>query len=218
LLGEIARRVTGGDLRDFLRKQLAEPLGLRWMNYGVRPEDLPLVAKDAVTGFPVWPPFSWFFQRALGTDFANAVRLATDPRFLTGIVPAANVVTSAEELCRWYECLLREGELGGVRVYDARTVRRARAEQTYWEVDLTLGIPLRYGLGFMLGGSPVGLFGPRTPHAFGHLGFTNIVSWADPDRSLSVALLTSGKPFLSLDVIRLLQLVVEIARAFPRRS
>jgi CubicO group peptidase (beta-lactamase class C family) len=67
----------------------------------------------------------------------------------------------------------------------------------------------------MLGG-PVSLFGFDTPRAFGHLGFTNIFSWADPDRELAVGLLTSGKPFLSLDVARLLMLLREIGRAFPR--
>jgi CubicO group peptidase (beta-lactamase class C family) len=68
----------------------------------------------------------------------------------------------------------------------------------------------------MLGDDPVGLFGPRTGRAFGHIGFTNIWSWADPERGLAVALLNSGKPILSLHLIRLVQLINEINRAFPR--
>jgi hypothetical protein len=68
----------------------------------------------------------------------------------------------------------------------------------------------------MLGDSPIGLFGPDTPAAFGHLGFTNIFTWADRERSLAVALLTSGKPVLSLHAIRLVQFLVEINRAFPK--
>jgi CubicO group peptidase (beta-lactamase class C family) len=66
----------------------------------------------------------------------------------------------------------------------------------------------------MLGG-PVSLLGGwNTRRAFGHLGFTNIVSWADPDRDLAVALLTSGKPFLSLDVARFAVLLQAIGSAF----
>ena len=61
-------------------------------------------------------------------------------------------------------------------------MRHATSEQSYLEVDLTLGLPLRYGMGLMLGGRRVGLFGLRTPRAFGHVGFTNIFGWADPDR------------------------------------
>ncbi len=29
-----------------------------------------------------------------------------------------------------------------------------------------------------------------------HLGFTNVLGWADPERALSVGLMTSGKPML----------------------
>jgi hypothetical protein len=64
----------------------------------------------------------------------------------------------------------------------------------------------------MLGDRPIGLFGPNTPRAFGHLGFTNIIGWADPAREISCAPLTSGKPVFSLHVVRLLQLLLEIAR------
>ena len=82
--------------------------------------------------------------------------------------------------------------------------------------DLTLGMPLRYGLGFMLGAEWLSLFGPGTPNAFGHYGFTNVVAWADPDRELAAALVTSGKPFLSIEVVRLLQCLGAIAREIPR--
>jgi CubicO group peptidase (beta-lactamase class C family) len=215
VLGEVARRVTGQDIRTVLRKEVIDPLGFRWMNYGVGSGDLDLVARDAVTGLPVLPPFSWLFRRALGVGFEDAVVLASDPRFLTGIVPAANVVTNADELSAFYQCLLDQGELGGVRVFDPRTVRHATSEQSYLELDLTLGMPLRYGLGFMLGAETFSLFGVGTPRAFGHIGFTHVFSWADPDRRLAVALLTSGKPFLSLDAVRLYNLLRQLGRAFP---
>ena len=215
VLGELVRRVTGQDVRAVLRKELCEPLGFRWMNYGVASQDVERVGRDAVTGLPLLPPMAALFRRALGVPFARAVELAGDPRFLTGVVPSANVVANADELCAFYQCLLDGGDLGGVQVFDPRTVRHATSEQTYLELDLTLGIPLRYGLGFMLGGTSLSLFGPDTPYAFGHLGFTNIISWADPARRLAVALVTSGKPFVSLDSLRLWSLLVEIGRAFP---
>jgi CubicO group peptidase (beta-lactamase class C family) len=215
VLGEVVRRVTGQDVREVLRKELCEPLGFRWMNYGVARADVERVGRDAVTGLPLLPPVAAVFRRALGVPFDRAVALANDPRFLTGVVPSANVVATADELCAFYQCLLDGGALGGVQVFDPRTVRHATSEQTYLELDLTLGIPLRYGLGFMLGGTSLSLFGPDTPYAFGHLGFTNIISWADPARRLAVALVTSGKPFVSLDSLRLWNLLVEIGRAFP---
>lgn len=216
VLGEVVRRATGKDIRTVLREHFQEPLGFRWMNYGVDALDLPLVAEDAFTGPPVLPPFSWVLERALGADMARVVDLSNDPRFRTGIIPAANVISTAEEASAFYQCLLEEGTLGGVRVLDPRTVRHATSEQSYWEIDFTLGVPLRHGLGFMLGADLLSLFGPDTPHAFGHLGFTNIFTWADPDRDLAVALLTSGKPFVSIDVIRLYELLLRLQWAFPK--
>jgi CubicO group peptidase (beta-lactamase class C family) len=214
VLGEVVRRATGSDVREVLRKEIAEPLGLHWLGFGVRPEDVSRVAEDAVTGLPVGAPFSWIFRRALGVGFEEVVELARDPRFLTGVIPAANAVASADELCAFYQCLLDGGEYQGARVFEPRTVRHATGEDSFLELDLTLGIPLRYGLGLMLGG-PVSLLGGwNTRRAFGHLGFTNIVSWADPDRDLAVALLTSGKPFLSLDVARFAVLLQAIGSAF----
>jgi len=216
LLAEVVRRATGENIRSVLEKRIAAPLGFRWMRYGVAPDDLPLVVQDALTGPPVPPPMSTVLRNALGVSLPEAVELANDPRFLTGIIPAANVVTTAAELSAFYQCLLEGGSLDGVRVFAPRTVRHATAEVSYLEVDLTLGFPIRYGLGFMLGGRAPNLFGYDNPLAFGHLGLTNIFSWADPERRLSVALLASGKAVLSAHAIRLVQLLAEITHAFPK--
>ena len=216
VLAEIVRRTTGQGIREVMREKIAEPLGCRWMNYGVAPEDLDQVARGALTGPPVPPPLSSLLERALGVELHRLVELANDPRFLTGVIPSGNVVTTAEELTSFYQCLLQEGEYAGVRVFDPRTVRRATLEDSIWELDLTLGVPLRYGLGFMLGGKRFSLFGTDNPHAFGHLGFTNTFSWADPERELSVAFLTTGMPVLSLHAVRLVQFLAEINAAFPK--
>ena len=216
VLAEIVRRVTGDDIRTVLEREICEPLGFRWMRYGVRPGDIDFVARNAHTGPPVPPPISGVLRRALGVGMRDVISLSNDPRFVTGIIPSANVVTTAEELCSFYQCLLDEGELDGVRIFEPSTVRHATSEQSYWEIDLTLGLPLRYGLGFMLGDDRVSLFGWDNPLAFGHVGYTNMFSWADPERSLSVAVLTSGKPIVSTHVVRLLQTFVEMHRAFPK--
>lgn len=217
VMGEVVRRVTGQDIGAVLAKEILEPLGLRWMRFGVKPEDVERVAVNAFTGPPAPSPLSRLLRNALGMSLEEAVEISNDRRFLTGIVPAANVVTTADELSAFYQCLLEEGTLGGVRVFDSRTVRHATSEQSYWELDFTLGLPLRYGLGFMLGG-PVSFYGWDSPDAFGHLGLSNVISWADPGRNISVALLNSGKPLLSLHVVRLTQLLLEIARAFPHEG
>jgi CubicO group peptidase (beta-lactamase class C family) len=186
------------------------------MRYGVRSEDLPLVARDAMTGPGVPWPISVILENALGASIERVVELANDPRYLTGIVPSANIVTTAGELCAFYQCLLDGGEQNGVRVLEPATIRHATGESAWWEVDFTLGLPIRYGLGFMLGSSGISLFGSDNEHAFGHVGFSNIFAWADPERALSVALCASGKPVLSLHAVRLVQWMLAIGRAFPK--
>jgi CubicO group peptidase (beta-lactamase class C family) len=211
VLGEVVRQLCGQHIGRVLEKEILEPLRFRWMRYGVRPEDLPRVASNALTGPPPPPPLAQILRGALGTSLAHVVELSNDPRFLLGPIPSANVVTTAEELSAFYQCLLQEGELGGVRVFDPRTVHRATSEQSYWEIDFTLGLPIRYGLGFMLGDA-VSLYGVDNRAAFGHLGLSNVLAWADPDRELSVALLNSGKPVLSLHMIPLVRLLLEIGK------
>ena len=216
VLGEVVRAATGQDIRSALDKEIREPLGLRWLGYGVAPEDEDSIAEDAITGMPPVPPLSTVLTRALGAPVERVVALARDPRFQRGILPAANVVSNARDLTTFFECLRKDGSFGGTTLFDPRTVRRARSEQSFWELDLTLGLPLRYGLGFMLGADWISLFGPNTPSAFGHLGFTNVIAWADPDRELAAALVTSGKPFVSVEVVRLLQCLATIGREIPR--
>jgi CubicO group peptidase (beta-lactamase class C family) len=216
VLAEVVRRATGADIRTVLERELIAPLGYRWMRYGVREQDLSLVARDALTGPPVPWPISTILRNALGADVERVIELANDPRYLTGIVPSANIVTTASELCAFYQCLLDGGEQNGVRVLDPRTIRHATGESAWLEIDFTLGLPIRYGLGFMLGSKRVSLFGTDNESAFGHIGFSNVFSWADPDRALSVALCTSGKPVVSLHAVRIVQWLAALRRAFPK--
>jgi CubicO group peptidase (beta-lactamase class C family) len=196
IIAEIVERTTGQSIREVLDHEILQPLGFRWNNYGVRDEDVPLVARNYATGLPVLPPLTMVVRRKLGVPFYDAVRLSNDRRFLTGVVPSGNVVSTANELSRFFELFRAGGQLDGVRIFEPRTVRRAITEQSYHELDLTLGFPVRYSLGFMLGSRHLSPYGPDTEMAFGHLGFTNVIGWADPQRGLSGALITSGKPML----------------------
>jgi CubicO group peptidase (beta-lactamase class C family) len=216
ILGEVVYRVTGKDIHDVLAEEILDPLGFRWTNYGVREEDLGAVATDYVTGPPLAPPFSNLLTRALGLPFDELVETAGDPRFLTGVIPAANIVTTAVELSRFYELMRRGGELDGVRVMKPETIRTALTEQSHLEIDLSLGFPTRFGYGVMLGARVLSLFGRDTQEAFGHLGFTNILSWADPERAIAVAVLTNGKPTIYPEITRFFGLMQRITSECPK--
>ena len=196
IIAEIVRRVTGTSIRTVLQKEILDPLHFRWGNYGVSRRDVKRVALSYPTGPPALPPLSTVLQRALGLPPDEVTVLSNDPRLLTGVVPSGNVVTTANEFSRFFELLRAGGELDDVRILQPRTVRRAISERAFREIDFTLVAPLRHASGFMLGARALSLFGPDTEEAFGHLGFTNVLGWADPERALSVGLMTSGKPML----------------------
>ncbi len=205
----LVQRATGKRIRDHLAERVLEPLGFRWTNLGVRPEDVDAVVPSVKTG----PPPSWaaafIAGKALGGGFAkDAVNRESNRAFLTAELPSGNLVTTAAELSRFYEILARGGELDGVRFLRPETVREAVRP-----APRVPGIAGRVSrAGYELGGHR-SKFGRDTAAHFGRSGFTTQYGWADPARGLSGAILTNGKS--SLDGKRPWQLVAQISAAFP---
>jgi CubicO group peptidase (beta-lactamase class C family) len=216
ILGEIVRRVAGKTIRQVLAEEMLDPLGFRWMNYGVRPEDVDQVAPSYVTGPPLVPPLSNLVTRVLGVPLGEVVENSNDARFLTGLIPSANVVTTANELSRFFEIFRAGGEMDGVRVMSERTIRRALTEQSHLEIDFSLIFPTRFSYGLMLGANYISLYGRDTDLAFGHLGLINIMGWADPARAISVGLITTGKAIVYPEVTRFYGLMQRIASEVPK--
>lgn len=216
ILGEIVRRVTGKSVREVLADEILDPLGFRWGNYGVAESDVEKVAPSYVTGPPLLPPLSTLANRVLGAPIDEVVEVSNDPRFLTAVIPSANVFTSANELGRFFEIFRAGGELGGVRVMEPRTIRRALTEQSHLEIDFSLVFPTRFSYGLMLGADYVSLYGRDTDLAFGHLGLINIMGWADPERAISVGLITTGKAIVYPELPRFYGVMSRIASEVPK--
>lgn len=195
LMREIISAATGRSIRDILAEQILDPLGFRWTNYGVAAQDVPLVAPSHVTGKPLPAPIAKAFKTAVGGTPQQIIPFSNTPEFLTGVVPSSNTVSNAHELSRFAEILRRGGELDGVRVLSPETLRAATKEARRLRPDLATGLaPMRWGTGYMLGSKRFGPFGRDADGAFGHTGLTDIAMWADPQRALSVAVVSSGKP------------------------
>jgi CubicO group peptidase (beta-lactamase class C family) len=216
ILGEIVQRVTGKSVREVLAEEILDPLHFRWGNYGVKPGDVEEVGLNYVTGPPLLPPLSTLVNRVLGQPIDKVVELSNDPRFMKAVIPSANVITTANELSRFFEIFRAGGELDGVRVMQPETIRRALTEQSRLEIDLSLGFPTRFGYGLMLGAKVLSLYGRDTDLAFGHLGLINIMGWADPERGISGGLITSGKAIIYPEVPRFYGLMQQIASTIPK--
>jgi CubicO group peptidase (beta-lactamase class C family) len=212
VVADLVERVSGQSFRTFFRDHISVPLGSRSIDFGARGAALKRVARNYSAGFRVNGPLNLYLKRAIGTSLEHAVALSNDPRYYRAVIPAGNGVATADDACLFFQCLLDGGRVDRTRVFQPLTVRRAIAEVGKPEVDRTLLLPLRYSAGMMLGASPWGLFGPGTSKAYGHLGFANNLLWADPERAISVALLTTGKVVLGTHMPALLGLLASISK------
>ncbi|AKS31367.1 lipase LipE [Mycolicibacterium goodii] len=217
LIREIVSAATGRNIRDILAEEILEPLKFRWTNYGVLPHEVDLVAPSHVTGKPLPAPIAAAFRAAVGGTPDRIIPLSNTPLFLTSIVPSSSTVSNADELSRFAEILRRGGELDSVRILSPETLRAATAPCRRMRPDVATGLkPMRWGTGYMLGGKRFGPFGRDTESAFGHTGLVDIAVWADPARSLSAAVVSSGKPGAHFETNRYPAVLNRIAAEIPR--
>lgn len=216
ILGEIVQRVTGQSVQAFLHEQIEKPMGLDYFNYGLKPEYRADVALNYATGLHPRLGTDHYLNHVLGGGLQLAVDVTNDSRFMDSICPAGNIYTSAEQAGRFFEMLLSGGEYKGKQIMSAQTVFRSTLPTSGISLDRTLLAPMRYALGPMLGSNPVGLFGPMTGQAFGHIGFSNILCWADPERDISVSLLNTGKSVVGTHLPALAKTLYQISTNCPK--
>jgi CubicO group peptidase (beta-lactamase class C family) len=211
ILAEVIQRVTGAPVQNYLDERLRKPLGMKYFRYGLEPQHRDKVAVNYAAGTPVRFPISKIVERALMAPMDRVIEVSNSEVFMQAVIPAGNIYSTAEELSRFYQLLLDGGVYAGKQVLKPETVLRAVRPASGISFDRTLNIPMMYSEGLMLGASPVGIFGPMTAGAYGHLGFMNILGWADPARDISVGLLVTGKAVLGGHLISLIKLLTTIS-------
>ncbi|WP_406230604.1 serine hydrolase [Nocardia sp. NBC_01009] len=205
----LVQRATGKRMREHLAEQVLDPLGFRWTNFGVAPEDVDKVVPSVKTGPRASRMSTFLARKALGGRMDGRVSDAATRALLTAELPSGNLVTTAYELSRFYEILTRGGELDGIRIIEPDTLRQA--VQPANRMPGLAGAVSRAG--FELGGRR-SKFGRNTESHFGRSGLTTQYGWADPARGLSGAILTSGKA--TTDAKRPWQLCAQISRTIGR--
>jgi len=215
VLGEVVRRVTGESIDSLLDKRLRQPMGMRFFTYGIDHDNLLDLAWNYATGPKLVFPVSWIVRRALGGDINTVAEVSNDPRFQEAVIPAGNLCGTAEEMGRFFQMMLNGGTWNGKRICDRQTVIRAVQAYGRMQIDRTMMIPMRFSAGFMLGADPVGLWGPQSGEAFGHVGLINKWCWADPSRDISVSLINTGIPIVGHHLPVLAGFVNQVCSSFP---
>jgi CubicO group peptidase (beta-lactamase class C family) len=197
LVAGLVHQVTGLGLRDAVRKELAEPLGLDGFWIGAPVEERHRVAELFSAG-PSLPMDrlaarmegnrrTRYFAEALLIDgFERLLFHDPDRRILDTEMPAANGVFTARSLAKMYAALATDGTVDGVRVLSPEVLREAGRVQHRGR-DYVLGLPMRWRLGYhqaFTAGRPAW-------KAFGHFGYGGSGAWADPETQLSLAFVTN---------------------------
>jgi CubicO group peptidase (beta-lactamase class C family) len=190
LVGEVVRRVTGTMPGVFFRREVAGPLGADF-HIGLAPSEDERVA-EMVPASPAeiaaaGPQAIVDPESLLGKVMGNpplVPEVANRLAWRRADIPAANGHGNARSVARVMAALACGGSLDGLRLLAPETLARATEEQ-WFGTDLVLGIPMRWGLGFMLA-SPLLPLGP-SPRAFGHGGWGGSLGIADPEARVSWA-------------------------------
>lgn len=201
ILGELVRRVTGcADFNTWFQKHIAQPMGVQCA-FGLDEEQLHNVADTGPLKRSLSTPVV-----SSGADSASLGKLMkADPRGVTNRafvnpmslmtstntrawrqaqIPAANAHASALDLATIYS-----GLVDGKLLPDSH-LPLCWQEQSAGQ-DKVLGLPLRFGCGFMLTQDrPDCRFG-RGARAFGHPGAGGSLGFADPDYQLGFGYVTA---------------------------
>ncbi len=186
LVGEVIRRITGSKLGEFFAKEIAGPIGADF-HIGLSPTEFQRVS-------PVVPP------PPLPIDLATLDLTSPMVRTFTGPAPEASVAWTnewrqadigaanghgnARSVAKVQSALTNGGAVDGVQLLSPATIDRIFDAQSD-NVDLVLGVPERFGLGYGLPceGMP---FAPDAKVCFwGGWGGSMIVN--DIDHGMTVA-------------------------------
>jgi uncharacterized protein YbbC (DUF1343 family)/CubicO group peptidase (beta-lactamase class C family) len=192
-VGEIVARVSGRPLDQFCAREIYGPLKMTDTGF------LPLQSK---------------IPRIAPTEMTDGVMLrgtVHDPtaRFMGGVAGHAGLFTTAADMARFARMMLNMGELDGVRIFQAETVKMMTRVQT------PPGMEDRRGLGWDIDS---GFSSPRGQHfplgSYGHTGFTGTAFWIDPfSKTFFIFLSNRVHPDGKGNVIRLYRAVGTLAAA-----
>lgn len=148
LIGEVVRRVTGRTLGQFVADELTGPLGADFWLGLPESEDhrvSNVVPPPPPQGLELLPPDSPAFKTYTGPGLAAEITW-TRPWRAAGIGGAGGQ-GNARAVALLNSLIAQGGEASGIRLLSPATIDRVFAEHTQG-VDLVLGVPLRFGLGY----------------------------------------------------------------------
>lgn len=185
LTNALFRRIEGRTLAAFLEEELASPHALH-VSVGLAERRAHLaseiVAPPSLDSTQANPVSSIAQQAALANPVLDPLD-ANKAYWRAAPMPSVNGFANARDLARLYGALASDGQLDGVKLVSAETIRKASSLRIDSD-DLVLGMRARWAAGFLL--NVHGIYGDR-PTAFGHSGWGGSFAFADTERGLGIS-------------------------------
>jgi CubicO group peptidase (beta-lactamase class C family) len=171
LAGAIVEKVTGMRLRDFMKREIFDPLGMRSSALGLG--DLRI--SGTVQAW-VSPDSNAADTESFGPN---------SPYWRDMGHPWGGMHSTVTDLAKLLATMLNGGTWAGKQLFSPAAVRAMISDQ-----NVRVGAP--WGLGWALGRSQVwNFFGDLVSEkTFGHAGATGTVAWADPESGVICVILT----------------------------
>ena len=191
ILGNLACRVARAPFRELIAHEIAPVSGTSDLHFGI-PADDPLLSKRRAP-MVVARRFNADPRGGLPSadDWAGAERmvaLGEDPRWVYGVMPAANLTCTADALARHYAAM-RPGGLGHGALLTSHTIAEATVLHRGDDGQtLSQGMGLGYMLGAMPTESPTGWRFAPWHGAFGHDGSGGRAGMYCPKHDVAIAL------------------------------
>jgi|KNS7250_AmetaT_FD_contig_61_727209_length_2477_multi_3_in_0_out_0_1 CubicO group peptidase (beta-lactamase class C family) len=178
VIGEVIRRIDGRPISQFLKEEITQPLGMNDFYLGLPADQENRVAK-----------MDWMVEE----EKPELVELFNRPEFHQAVIPAANGISTARDLARFYAMLSMGGTLDGVDIVRPGIVRGMAVLQEEGD-DIGNDRYVKLGLGFALDDPAMGQHrgDERYGVTFGHGGLGSSIAWVEPDERLAVAIITNG--------------------------
>ncbi|HEY1242870.1 MAG TPA: exo-beta-N-acetylmuramidase NamZ domain-containing protein [Bryobacteraceae bacterium] len=172
LLGELVRRLSGQVVSDYARQNIFLPLGMKETQFQPPAAQLPRIAPT---------------ERLNGGAPLRGIVHDPSARYMGGVAGHAGVFSTADDLARFAQLMLNGGELDGIRLFSALTVKKFTEPQTPPDQ------PILRGLGWDIDSPLSGNRGELFPiGSYGHTGFTGTSMWIDPSTQTYVILLANS--------------------------
>lgn len=200
ILGKVLEVCTGQELGTHLREAVLLPWGMEHSWVGV-----PVDTYDAIA-----PQLAE--MRDTSSSQSGGASKSADMHtqaWVTGQRPGGNAYGPAHDLARFYQALLRGGEIDGHRLLQPETIQNFTARHRRDTMDRTFRAVMDWGLGFMVknqrhdaanaelhghNAAPYN-FGPHaSDQTFGHGGNQSSVAFADPTHQLAAAVVFNAMP------------------------